>query len=133
MRKIARQFATTPTEHMFFEEYYEKHKARDIPEVPESASEEAASNQPDAPRPGSYSLYGRTRSVSDAAIPVTPGPGHTLSPSHPALSLNDFIDLFGPLVFPLYRAALARKRILLLTDAPVEPACNFGINISSAA
>ena len=53
-------------------------------------------------------------------------PGQTLTPFHPALSLPDFLDDFGPLVFPLQRAALLRKRILFVGHAPVEKACNYG-------
>ncbi|KAF8473439.1 hypothetical protein BDZ91DRAFT_775063 [Kalaharituber pfeilii] len=75
-------------------------------------------------------LHHRTRSISDATL-VTPATQMTrLSPHHPALSLLEFLDTFGPLVFPLYRAALSRKRILLITQAPVETACNFVYNIS---
>lgn len=51
---------------------------------------------------------------------------NTLAHFHPALNLPDFLNTFGPLIFPLYRLALLRKRILLLGDAPVEMACNFG-------
>jgi DENN domain-containing protein 11 len=50
-----------------------------------------------------------------------------LSPYHPAISLPTLIDTFGPLIYPLYKAALLRKRILLVTEAPVELACNFGM------
>jgi hypothetical protein len=69
----------------------------------------------------------RARSVSETGVLV---PGQTLSQFHPALSLGEFIETFGPLTFPLYRAALARKRILLLTHAPVEKACNFVYDLS---
>ncbi len=51
---------------------------------------------------------------------------HPLSPFHPASSLLDFLDTFGPLVFPLYRLALLRKRILFVGQAPVLRACNYG-------
>ena len=53
-----------------------------------------------------------------------------LSPYHPALTLPTLIDSFGPLIFPLYKAALLRKRILLMHEAPVQLACNFVYNIS---
>ena len=53
-------------------------------------------------------------------------PGQGLSPHHPALSLPRLLDTFGPLVYPLYKAALLRKRILMVTQAPVELSCNFG-------
>jgi hypothetical protein len=55
---------------------------------------------------------------------------HTLASHHPAASLLELLDLFGPLLFPLYRAALLRKRILLVTEAPVEFADNIVYNLS---
>ncbi|KAI9652933.1 MAG: hypothetical protein M1829_001360 [Trizodia sp. TS-e1964] len=63
------------------------------------------------------------RTVSDRAA-LVPARQY-LSPYHPALSLPQFIDLLGPLVFPLYRAALLRKRILFMVHPPVQNACNF--------
>ncbi|KAL9013301.1 MAG: hypothetical protein Q9173_001992 [Seirophora scorigena] len=70
----------------------------------------------------------RNRAVSSASALASPG--QTLSAHHPALSLSTFLDTFGPLVFPLYKAALLRKRILLVGQAPVEAACNFVYSIS---
>ncbi|RMZ78431.1 hypothetical protein DV738_g3851, partial [Chaetothyriales sp. CBS 135597] len=61
--------------------------------------------------------------IPDAAV-------HPLPPHHPAAALLEMVTLFGPLIFPLYRAALLRKRILLLTDAPVEFACSMVYNLS---
>jgi hypothetical protein len=66
----------------------------------------------------------RSRAVSDATALLTLK--HVLAAYHPALSLPDLVDTFGPLIFPLYRAALLRKRILLVGDPPVELSCNFG-------
>ncbi|KAK7545863.1 hypothetical protein IWX50DRAFT_553534 [Phyllosticta citricarpa] len=58
-------------------------------------------------------------------------PGHeTLSVSHPALSIIKYIDTFGPLVFPLQRAALLRKRILFITTPPVRLSCEFVYDLS---
>lgn len=42
---------------------------------------------------------------------------------------NDF-DIFGPLIFPLQRAALLKKSILIMSSAPVQPACNLVYNLS---
>ena len=50
-----------------------------------------------------------------------------LPPMHPARSILHYLDTLGPLLFPLHRAALLRKRILLVTQAPVRPACEFGM------
>ena len=66
----------------------------------------------------------RKRAVTSAST-LAP-PGQSLDPYHPALSLPSFLNTFGPLVFPVYKAALLRKRILLVGQAPVEQACNFG-------
>ncbi|OAT06971.1 hypothetical protein BDBG_03093 [Blastomyces gilchristii SLH14081] len=68
-------------------------------------------------------VYARHRALSDATALLTAK--QSLAPYHPALSLPEFLDTFGPLVFQLYRAALLRKRILLVGEAPVEESCNF--------
>ncbi|KAK5166565.1 uncharacterized protein LTR77_008108 [Saxophila tyrrhenica] len=59
---------------------------------------------------------------SDGSHAIT---GDGLPPDHPAFSMTDMLDTFGPLIFPLFRAALLRKRILLLGTAPVQQSCNF--------
>ena len=53
-----------------------------------------------------------------------------LHPSHPARSLLRFLDTFGPLSFPLYRAGLLRKRILIIAEPPVRESCNFVYDLS---
>ncbi|KAJ5099914.1 Protein of unknown function DUF2347 [Penicillium argentinense] len=73
----------------------------------------------------------RNRAFSDAMALETLRPA--LTPFHPASSLPDFIDRFGPLVFPLYRAALLRKRILFMTEAPVHTPCNYVYDLSLLA
>lgn len=68
--------------------------------------------------------HGRPRSASEGAALVPPG--HGLSPFHPAWSLTKLLDTFGPLIFPIHRAALLRKRLLISAHAPVHEMCNFG-------
>lgn len=75
------------------------------------------SERPDIARHG--------RVFSDAMLLESSRP--PLAPFHPASSLADFVDAFGPLIFPLYRAALLRKRVLLVTEAPVHLPCNYGM------
>ncbi|KAH7170198.1 hypothetical protein EDB81DRAFT_155278 [Dactylonectria macrodidyma] len=70
----------------------------------------------------------RNRSASDGTS-VVPA-GHRLSPYHPAWSLTSLLDKFGPLIFPIHRAALLRKRILISCHAPVHEICDFVYNIS---
>jgi hypothetical protein len=68
--------------------------------------------------------YRKSRSMSATTAFISSN--HALTPHHPALALLPSLQLFGPLIFPLYRAALLRKRILIVTDTPVEFACNLG-------
>jgi hypothetical protein len=71
------------------------------------------------------------RSASDGTALIPPG--HRLSPFHPAWSLTSLLDTFGPLIFPIHRAALLRKRILISCHAPVHEVCNFGTNYPLAS
>jgi hypothetical protein len=139
--KPERKFTADTSLYTPFEEYYEKHKieviissssstiAVDVPSA-ELSSVQAfnqATPKPHSPV-DSTRQHHRTRSVSETGTYLVPG--QTLSKSHPALSLGEFMNTFGPLIFPIYRAALARKRILIVTHAPVELACNFVYDIS---
>ncbi|KAK3702997.1 hypothetical protein LTR37_014727 [Vermiconidia calcicola] len=63
----------------------------------------------------------RARSDASDAFPSD----HTMASDHPALSVPGLLNTFGPLVFPLYRALLLRRRVLLLGTAPVQRSCNF--------
>ncbi|MCJ1352129.1 MAG: hypothetical protein MMC33_002113 [Icmadophila ericetorum] len=96
------------------------------------------------PRPGSGSSNGYRDSRRGSRSPAQPRSrkratsgasalapfGQKLSPYHPARSLPELLDTFGPLIYPLYKAALLRKRILMVTRAPVETYCNFVYNVS---
>ena len=75
-------------------------------------------------RLGPGKSHARNRSASDGTALIPPG--HRLSPFHPAWSLTALLDTFGPLIFPIHRAALLRKRILISCHAPVHEICNFG-------
>jgi len=57
--------------------------------------------------------------VSDSLKLDTAGPA-----DHPALYMPGLLDSLGPLLFPLYRAALLRKRILLIGSPPVQNNCD---------
>lgn len=72
----------------------------------------------------------RGRAFSDAIMLETPRPA--LTPFHPASSLPNFLDSFGPLIFPLYRAALLRKRVLFMAEPPVHIPCSYGMLIRSS-
>lgn len=76
--------------------------------------------------------YQKLRALSISTL-ASPGTTPNLPPYHPALALPELLTVFGPLIFPLSRAALLRKRILILGEAPVELMCNFVYNISVLA
>lgn len=61
----------------------------------------------------------RKRGGSEATLPAFDLES-TWSKEHPALAVPDMMDLFGPLLFPLQRAVLARKRVLVLGSPPVR-------------
>ena len=65
----------------------------------------------------------RKRTSSDTATRFSNPQGD--ANDHPALAVPELLDTFGPLLFPLYRAALLRQRILLLGTPPVQRSCDF--------
>lgn len=42
-------------------------------------------------------------------------------------SFSDFVNKFGPDVFVLWKAALLRKRIMLINMPPMKVACEYGM------
>lgn len=118
---------TTKTQGL--EEYWEEHKAKGpLPVVdsesfldsPSSIKFQSIQRTPSKPKG-----HNRNRSASDGTALLPPG--HNLSAYHPAWSLLSLLETFGPLIFPIHRAALLRKRILITAHAPVEETCNFGM------
>ena len=122
-----------PTSTNVLEEFWELHKVRDSSPDAESdslpTSPTSVSYQPLRTASGKPKGHGRNRSASDGTVLLRPE--NNLSAYHPAWSLPDLLETFGPLIFPIYRAALLRKRILVVTHAPVEQTCNFGKKTSA--
>ena len=109
------------------EEFWQAHKLPNEEDSQQRAAESPSDGQAkrrQSQTPANGKTRTRRRAVSTASA-LAP-PGQSLSPHHPALSLPVLLDTFGPLIFPVYKAALLRKRILLVGQAPVELACNFG-------
>lgn len=129
LTQINRQYARDTSNSKPLEEYWETYQTRrshaaDIPpdsplESPMSIRFKGNGERPDSSH--------RNRAFSDAMV-LESSSRPALTPFHPASSLPHFINSFGPLFFPLYRAALLRKRILLMAEAPVHIPCNFGTN-----
>ncbi|KAL9005559.1 MAG: hypothetical protein Q9188_001651, partial [Gyalolechia gomerana] len=133
LRALASDLAKDPSKTDPLEHYWQEHRYREGEEtVRPTSGEESPSVQREKRRQLKSSPNGqpRTRNRAVSTASALAPPGKTLSAHHPALSISTFLDTFGPLIFPLYKAALLRKRILLLGQAPVESACNFVYNIS---
>ncbi|KAI1473508.1 hypothetical protein F4774DRAFT_404221 [Daldinia eschscholtzii] len=126
LKTMASTLATNNKDIKVLEEYWQKHQAREESVAPvESVESPSITFQPPPKQPQGHV---RNRSASDGAALLPPG--HRLSAYHPAWSLTKLLDTFGPLIFPIYRAALLRKRILISCHAPVQEACNFVYDIS---
>ncbi|KAI1143802.1 hypothetical protein F5Y05DRAFT_6687 [Hypoxylon sp. FL0543] len=119
LKAMASALAADGKQTGLLEEYWKKNQA-----TAESAMPSESIETPSKPTQGHF----RNRSASDGAALLAPG--HRLSPFHPAWSLTKLLDTFGPLIFPIHRAALLRKRILISCHAPVQEACNFVYDIS---
>lgn len=105
------------------EEYWEKNRIQegDTGEDGDGDSPMLSSRPKSSPQTEGYR---RPRAISDVAGLMKSE--QILSPHHPAISLPKLVNYFGPLIFTLYRAALLRKRILMVGEPPVEQNCNFG-------
>lgn len=129
LRAMAASLAVDRKQTNLLEEYWVKCGTRDAAQVPQPIKDSPLAS----PALGKRTVSGtrgvghaRDRSASDGAALIQPE--HRLSPFHPAWSLTKLLDTFGPLIFPIHRAALLRKRILISTHAPVNEACNFGMS-----
>lgn len=66
----------------------------------------------------------RKRAPSEATLAGFKNDGQVWPKDHPALAIPALFESFGPLIFPLQRAALLRKRVLFLGSTPVQKNCN---------
>ncbi|KAL2256066.1 hypothetical protein VTK26DRAFT_2239 [Humicola hyalothermophila] len=130
LKEIAASLAVDRKQTHILEEYWEKNGLRDssVPQPLRDAPLDSPILSIKANRPGLGKGHLRNRSASDGTALIPPG--HRLSPFHPAWSLTGLLGTFGPLIFPIHRAALLRKRILISCHAPVHEACNFVYDIS---
>jgi hypothetical protein len=108
----------------FWEEYKPRHSSYDRDTDSLLDSPTSLKYKPVMSTPVPAKGHRRNRSASDGMVLLPPG--HHLSAYHPAWSLPRLLEMFGPLIFPIHRAALLRKRILITAHAPVEETCNFG-------
>lgn len=133
LKEMASKIVVSGKEVSILEQYWEKNRARDEsteqdPQASRESLDSPSVTFQDQPKPPKKQKpITRNRSASDGTGLLAPG--HKLSPFHPAWSLTALLDTLGPLIFPIHRAALLRKRILISCHAPVQEICNFGKNI----
>ncbi|KAJ6043203.1 hypothetical protein N7460_004558 [Penicillium canescens] len=130
LKELTQKYAANMEDMQPMSDYWESYRiggpdssAPDSPMDSPSSLRFRPGERPDNPN--------RTRAFSDAMVLETFRPA--LTPFHPASSLPGLMDCFGPLIFPLYRAALLRKRILFMGEAPVHTACNYVYDLSLLA
>ncbi|KAI9738133.1 MAG: hypothetical protein M1818_005562 [Claussenomyces sp. TS43310] len=131
LKAIGQQLVLKPAETEILEKYWEAHKPVATDERPPTASSSDSlstlQGKPVKRRVG-QSRPTRNRSASDGTALLPPG--HHLSAYHPAWNLPWLLETFGPLMFPIYRAAMLRKRILISCHAPVHQICDFVYDLS---
>lgn len=133
---LYRHSMDNPGDETALEDYWTQHKLDDLgqvdvhtPRSPEASTDDLNMHkQRNGSRNGGYTGL---RSMSTTSVGIAGS--HALTPHHPAARLMEMLQVFGPLIFPLYRAALLRKRILFVSEAPVEMACNIVYNLSILA
>ncbi|KAI6246265.1 DENN domain-containing protein [Erysiphe necator] len=131
LKEMANNLIDDTKKTQILEDYWEKHKVQTLPlkssilQLP-SLSRTGFKSLPNSPLHARS--HHRGRSLSDSQL--IHSDMHTLSTHHPAWSMVKLLETFGPLIFPIYRAALLRQRILITTHAPVQETCNFVYDIS---
>lgn len=131
LKRLAEKLAVEDPDLTLLEEYWDLNKLQDgkgstqFDSILDSPSSLVFKPMPSRLQSGEHT---RHHSVSDG-IALT-DPGHTLSLYHPAWSLSALLDTLGPLIFPIYRSALLRKRILISCHAPVQQSCDFVYDLS---
>ncbi|KAK5141705.1 hypothetical protein LTR04_002503, partial [Oleoguttula sp. CCFEE 6159] len=128
LRGLSELLARDASKTEALEEFWEEHREDGKRATPDLQSLDQSPQAAHGHRKAEEGRQRRNRALSDST-PSTDA-DNSLSSTHPALSLSKLLDLFGPLIFPLYRAALLRKRILLVTSAPVRQSCEFVYDLS---
>ncbi|KAL7822115.1 hypothetical protein V8C26DRAFT_389988 [Trichoderma gracile] len=122
LKQMAATLAKNRNQTEILEKYWDANKAKE-------GETFSTVNTPISPVPDQFrKTHGRNSSLTDGVSLFQPE--HKLSPYHPAWSLAELLDRFGPLIFPIQRAALLRQRILISCHAPVHEICNFVYDIS---
>ncbi|TWU77341.1 hypothetical protein ED733_005453 [Metarhizium rileyi] len=124
LKELAATLAKDRSQTDVLGKYWHYHKAK---EIDGQLDDSTLVNLPDSPTQD-RKTHKRKSSALDGTSSVPNE--HRLSSFHPAWSLGSLLNKFGPLIFPIHRAALLRKRILISCHAPVHEICDFVYDIS---
>ncbi|CAI6336725.1 unnamed protein product [Periconia digitata] len=125
LRSIAATLAGDPSATAPLEEFWEEQSAHQASGSAQGKTDKAQQQQQQQQQ---HKTHSRARALS-TITDVTPS-DTSLPPFHPALSMLQYVEMFGPLVFRLQQAALLRKRILFVGSPPVRNSCEFVYDLS---
>lgn len=123
---IYRKLINEPLQTQILEDYWQKHtRFTDNQSIHKKYPIDSAVSS-DSSIGNAVGGSGPVRNPSSADSAAFLPADRSLLPHHPARSLPKLLETFGPLIFPIYRAALLRRRILIVGNAPLHEMCNFG-------
>ncbi|CAK4031149.1 Hypothetical predicted protein [Lecanosticta acicola] len=117
LRSLARDIVKDGDNKQPLELFWKKHVVDETskkPSIPSELGVEAGGGPGDRKR---------RRALSEATLAGFNAEQHWPA-AHPALHVPALLDIWGPLLFPLYRAVLSRKRILLVSSPSVQANAN---------
>lgn len=114
LRRLARDVVKNTSDTRALELFWKKHKVDGT-----SGKQSASTTSKQTEAVPSTDHKKRKRAPSEATLAGF-NTESALPADHPALHVPAVLDTFGPLLFPLQRAALSRKRVLLLGNPSVQ-------------
>ncbi|KKA26821.1 hypothetical protein TD95_000764 [Thielaviopsis punctulata] len=130
LQLLARQIADDKSQIHLLEEFWSSHSIPAV-ETSAAAADIYSHSRLRAVSDGTRIFAPPHRSATSGTCAAGPAPPSAkLEKNHPAHGLTRLLETFGPLVFPLFRAALLRKRILISCHAPVHQANDFVYDLS---
>ncbi|EME47344.1 hypothetical protein DOTSEDRAFT_69316 [Dothistroma septosporum NZE10] len=118
LRTLAREVVKNTSDTRALELFWKHHSSDEAAGMTSQSSSQKHSGSSTTPENNT-----RKRTSSEATLAGF-NAGYAWPADHPALHVPAILDTFGPLLFPLHRAALARKRVLLLGSPSVQSLAN---------
>lgn len=139
LRELSKEFAKDVSKYDALEEFWKAQRLDEAVDTDSAMGVQTPEStfslrQRRSPSRRSVMSYRRQANRSRSNSELMPTVRYrSLHPSDPSRSLIQLIEALGPLIFPVYRAALSRKRILVFAEPPVEKTCHYVSTIASLA